>query len=89
MDNIQIICVVICTVFAVSGLILLVLQEKGIIKSFLTQETKGFDFVGAEKVIILAVGIGTLMMYQIGTLHAIIYVALFIMAFLLIKFFVK
>ena len=67
------------TVLAVVGLVLVFLQKKGIVKSFTTVTQSGPDYVF----------LGVLLLYRYSLLWAVLYGAIFIVAYILIQVLVK
>ena len=77
------------TVLAVVGLVLVFLQKKGIVKSFTTVTQSGPDYVSVGKAFIVLVFLGVLLLYRYSLLWAVLYGAIFIVAYILIQVLVK
>ena len=88
-NNLFIGLLIFATVLSVVGLVLVFLQKKGIIKSFTTVTQSGPDYVSVGKAFIVPVFLGVLLLYRYSLLWAVLYGAIFIMAYILIQVLVK
>ena len=82
-NNLFIGLLIFATVLAVVGLVLVFLQKKGIV----TQS--GPDYVSVGKAFIVPVFLGVLLLYRYSLLWAVLYGAIFIVAYILIQVLVK
>ena len=86
-NNLFIGLLIFATVLSVVGLVLVFLQKKGIVKSFTTVTQSGPDYVSVGKAFIVPVFLGVLLLYRYSLLWAVLYGAIFIMAYILIQVF--
>lgn len=77
------------TVLAIIGLVLVFLQKKGKVRSFTTMTASGPNYVGVGKTVIVPVLLGVLLLYRYSLLWAVLYGAIFLVAYILIQLLVK
>ena len=73
------------TVLAIVGLVLVFLQKKGKVRSFTTITASGPNYIGVGKTIIVPVLLGVLLLYRYSLLWAVLYGAIFLVAYILIQ----
>lgn len=89
MEPSQLLLFIICTVFAIIGLVLVFLQKKGILKSFLSQDTHSVRAITGGKVMALGTLFGTILLGQVNVPLGALYALLLVSAYLAIHFLVK
>ena len=77
------------TVLAILGLVLVFLQKKGKVSSFTTMTASGPKYVSVGKTVIVPVLLGVLLLYRYSLLWAVLYGAIFLVAYILIQVLVK
>ena len=77
------------TVLAIIGLVLVFLQKKGKVSSFTTMTGSGPNYVSVGKTVIVPVLLGVLLLYRYSLLWAVLYGAIFLVAYILIQVLVK
>ncbi len=85
----QVIILIVATISAIGGLVLVTLQKKGIIKPVLTQTTNGFDFTSGGTIALFATIVGTYILFGYSKLWAVLYVLLFGGYYILIQILTK
>ena len=81
----QIIILIVATISAIGGLVLVVLQKKGIMKPVITQTSTGFDFKSGGSIIFFSTVIGAYILFSYSKLWAILYAVMFTGIYILIQ----
>lgn len=86
MEQTDFIMIVIFTIVAILGLIIVVLQKKGIVRPFLTQNAFDFSLVSGGKITLFALLLGAVVMGKYSICITILYLVVFASIYALIKF---
>ena len=89
MDGLFVGLMIFATVLAIIGLVLVFLQKKGKVSSFTTMTASGPNYVSVGKTVIVPVLLGVLLLYRYSLLWAVLYGAIFLVAYILIEVLVK
>lgn len=81
----QVIILIIATISAVGGLIIVTLQKKGIMKPVITQTSAGFDFKSGGSITFFSTVIGAYILFSYSKLWAVLYVVMFLGYYILIQ----
>ena len=89
MDGLFVGLIIFATVLAIIGLVLVFLQKKGKVSSITTMTASGPNYVSVGKTVIVPVLLGVLLLYRYSLLWAVLYGAIFLVAYILIQVLVK
>lgn len=85
----EVITVIFCSIFAAVGLLLVLLEKKGVVKPVFRQTSMGFQFISGEAITLFAVLFGAVIIYSYSLIFAILYVLLFIGLYIMVIKFAK
>lgn len=89
METLDIISIAFCTAFAVIGLVLIILQKKGIVKPVLTATAQGVDFISGGMILLMGTVFGTMLLSRFSTLYATLYAGVFLILYVVIQLLFK
>ena len=81
----ELIIVVVAILAGIIGLIMTLLQKKGIIKPILIQVTNGFEFTSGGTILLFSTVIGGYILFKYSKIVSIMYVSLFAVVYFLIQ----
>lgn len=76
---------IIATLAAIGGLVLVLLQKKGIIKPILTQTRNGFNFISGGTILLFAIVIGACTLFHYSKIVSVLYVVLLTSIYIFIQ----
>lgn len=85
MEKMDLILIILFSIFAVIGLMIVALQKKGSVKARLLQTSNAFTFVGGGKLTLLCALFGAFMIYQYSAIFAVLYFLIIGIIYIAIK----